>query len=218
MAHRYHVLPILAALLYCCPFLQAQEWSKDDSIKLNNILSGKDSIRLNPEFQRAIKNGTLINTKPADKMLSAKSKIPFTKDFSEYIKLDESVVYENYNKFEKIPSRAALRDPVVLKESRYKINKRFYEIPGAITSGAQTPSGIDFNHLLSYALSAEYRQHIKNLKRLEKLKIYNDIPALKLYKKQKAYREAHPEMILRNDSLQISKKTNDCSHSTTDES
>ena len=37
-----------------CQKADAQIWSKNDSIRLANILSGKDTFRINPEFQRDI--------------------------------------------------------------------------------------------------------------------------------------------------------------------
>ena len=75
-----------------CQKADAQIWSKNDSIRLANILSGKDTFRINPEFQRAIKNGTFINTEPVGKMRMSHSSLPITKDFSEYIKLDRKAL------------------------------------------------------------------------------------------------------------------------------
>lgn len=65
------------------------QWTPEDSVRLQHILSGKEEIRLNPEFQRAIENGTFISTdKPSDKMKSAPLELPITSDFSEYIQAD----------------------------------------------------------------------------------------------------------------------------------
>ena len=64
---------ILILSLFCRNILHAQIWSQEDSIKLANMLAGKDSLRLNPEYQRAIRNGTFINTNPAGKMRAGAS-------------------------------------------------------------------------------------------------------------------------------------------------
>ena len=85
---------IVIVSLLCRNMLYAQVWSQEDSIKLANILTGKDSLRLNPEYQRAIQNGTFINTNPVGTMRASQSKVPFTKDFSEYIRLDKRALNE----------------------------------------------------------------------------------------------------------------------------
>ena len=204
----------LMVLLLCCPFLQAQEWSKEDSIKLSKLLSGKDSIKLNPEFQRAIIEGTFINTNPIGKFKEATPSIPFTKDFSEYIKLDPSVLNETIGKFDKIPSQAALREPSALPKMKNKTNGFIFEVPKSSLQGAKKPSGIDFNHLISYLLSPEYRRHIKNQRRLAKLKNYNNYYISdEESRKRNAYRAAHPEMFQQNDSNRVINKTQIASQS-----
>lgn len=75
--------------IFLFPASMCAQWSSEDSVRLQNILSGKEEIRLNPEFQRAIENGTFISTdKPLDKMKSSPLELPITSDFSEYIRAD----------------------------------------------------------------------------------------------------------------------------------
>lgn len=76
--------------------LYAQNWSEEDSVWLSGVLSGKDTIRINPEFQKAIREGTFINNEdtPGQQMLGAPSVLPLLKDFSEYIEADPDSLYK----------------------------------------------------------------------------------------------------------------------------
>ena len=53
---RFHLLIGLLAALACPAVLRAQVWSKADSVWLSGILSGKDTLRLDPETERAIRS------------------------------------------------------------------------------------------------------------------------------------------------------------------
>lgn len=198
----------LIGVVVCIQYIHtvnAQTWSKEDSIRLANILSGKDTLKLNPEFQRSIQNGTFINLNPVGKMKSSPSKVPFTKDFSEYIKLDKSVLVEEKKNWKDMPPQVAMREPIEVKEPDLKVNPLVYTIPGQVKQTAVKPSGHDFNDFLSYLLSPKYRQFKKNASR-NTYKIYNDIPALQIYQKQKKFREEHPELILKPDSQAVKPK------------
>ena len=65
--------------------LYAQHWSEEDSVWLSRVLSGKDTIRVNPEFQKAIREGKLIHMEdePGQQILEAPSELPLLKHFSE---------------------------------------------------------------------------------------------------------------------------------------
>lgn len=58
------------------------QWTEVDSLWLQNIIEGKDSIRLNPETMRAIKEGTFLNGEnPFAQPLEAPPILPITRDF-----------------------------------------------------------------------------------------------------------------------------------------
>ena len=114
---------ILMLSLFCRNILHAQVWSQEDSIKLANMLAGKDSLRLNPEYQRAIRNGTFINTNPAGKMRASKSQVPFTKDFSEYIQLDIRALNELRQPLDSLSPREIMHEKVYVDNSQ-RINSR----------------------------------------------------------------------------------------------
>lgn len=193
-----------------CSEIKSQIWSRQDSIRLANILSGKDSLRLNPEFQNAIRNGTLINTDPVGKMRISKSKMPITKDFSEYIKIDRKALSEvpyitnGKSGINTLPPQAAMRTPAPnIKSDEMRINPKAFAINPQIIKEAmaKTPlATFDANHLLSYLLSPSYRQKFKNSQR-NTHKTYNKYPTPDILAKQKAFRKAHPELVLMPDSV-----------------
>ena len=85
--------PLLIGFFVCINIhLGYAQWTEQDSIWLKDVLAGKDSIKLNPEFQKAIQSGSFLNPEPGKPMgkpqLAAPSNIPITKDFSEYIQHD----------------------------------------------------------------------------------------------------------------------------------
>lgn len=77
---------ILLFLVLYPVVLFAQNSLREDSIWVSEMLEGKDTIRINPEYLKAIEEGTLINMGPPSEY--APSELPVLKDFSEYIKAD----------------------------------------------------------------------------------------------------------------------------------
>ena len=54
--------PLLIGFFVCINIhLGHAQWTKQDSIWLQGVLAGKDSIKLNPEFQKAIQSGYYLN-------------------------------------------------------------------------------------------------------------------------------------------------------------
>ena len=87
--------PLLIGFFVCINIhLGYAQWTEQNSIWLKDVLAGKDSIKLNPEFQKAIQSGSFLNPEPGKPMgkpqLAAPSNIPITKDFSEYIQQDDT--------------------------------------------------------------------------------------------------------------------------------
>lgn len=55
---------ILIVMLICLrgvDYISAQQWTKKDSVWLQNVLSGKEKLELNPETMKAIQSGSFIN-------------------------------------------------------------------------------------------------------------------------------------------------------------
>ena len=81
--------PIFLLIVFILPTMAHAQWTEQDSLRLQEFLSGKEEIRLNPEFQKAIESGTFLRPdQPGTHMLSSPSELPITKDFSEYVQLD----------------------------------------------------------------------------------------------------------------------------------
>lgn len=81
---------IVYTLFVCLfPKIAYAQWTEADSLHLQDLLSGREKIRLNPEFQRSIENGTFLSTdRPTEPMISSPLQLPITSDFSEYIQCD----------------------------------------------------------------------------------------------------------------------------------
>lgn len=63
---------LLIVMLIClkgADYISAQQWTKKDSVWLQNVLSGKEKLELNPETMKAIQSGSFINlNEPASDM------------------------------------------------------------------------------------------------------------------------------------------------------
>ena len=181
--------PLLIGFILCLHISQGYaQWSEQDSVWLQNVLAGKDSVRLNPEFQKAIKNGTFLNSgQPAGKMQIAPSSIPITKDFSEYIQSEE-----------KSHRKVALKDlppnvfwwhtpppmPIlpVLKSIIDEIGQK------PVTA----PSGTFFD--MATLTSRKAYVHNRNAKRDATRRNYNDLPTPDIIRKRKAFLKKQEEV------------------------
>lgn len=60
--------PLLIGFFVCINIhLGYAQWTEQDSIWLKDVLAGKDSIKLNPEFQKAIQSGSFLNPEPGNR-------------------------------------------------------------------------------------------------------------------------------------------------------
>lgn len=176
------------------------QWTEKDSLWLQGILSGKDSIRLNPETMKAIQSGSFLNMDPqTSPMLNSPMELPILKDFSEYIDSSDST---RKVALKDLPPPVLLRHPIAYKEtSRHKVNPDFFKYvfghwsyfqaekhTGAMRDyDANNGAKADFNHVLSKLFSSEYRQFAKNRENAQKLKSYNDPSSLEIEKKRQKY-------------------------------
>jgi len=59
------------------------QWTEEDSIWLENVLSGNEQIRLNPETLKAIEKGKFLNTdEPDNQLLAVPPILPILKEFN----------------------------------------------------------------------------------------------------------------------------------------
>ena len=194
-------ISILFLLIVAFPAsVHSQVWSKEDSLWLANILSGKDTLRLNFETQQAIKEGRLLNVDKSPlgtmKMAPAKNFV-ISKDFSEYIKKEKDTTHYLVA-LKDLPPQVFWRygrdlDP--RDAMRFSAFDRDKQAKSMVMPGAD---GLSFSiaALLAYSFDPVYRQKVKNRKKATAHKVYDKMPTLALQQKQRAYREAHPENVL----------------------
>lgn len=206
-------LLILMLITFSHNQLNAQNWSEEDSVWLSGVLSGKDTIRINPEFQKAIREGTFINNEdtPGRQMLEAPSVLPLLKDFSEYIEADPDSLYKDLDVTSMPPS--VFRLLTIELDSCLPIHKNAYTPPptrlidkeevqvgklpvtvaaggrnlyssdivkdgqkrGTLTGTAKLRFSLD--DVLKFLFSPTERNKIRNRKRINTLKYYNEMPA-----------------------------------------
>ena len=58
---RKQLFIVMLICLRGADYMSAQQWTKKDSVWLQNVLSGKEKLELNPETMKAIQSGSLIN-------------------------------------------------------------------------------------------------------------------------------------------------------------
>ena len=189
-------LSSLVLLFYfSCTLSLAQEWSKEDSIWLKNVLEGKEELIINEATKKAIEEGRLImpswmqNTDPS-------SSLELLMDFDNIGMPDDSLRIHNFDPLSMPPAVFALYlRYLVQMDSIYEIpsltisdEERAYLtslLPtGNIKTFSFSPSNIspssgviittDFNHMLSMVFSARYRQTAKLRKNATAYKNYFD--------------------------------------------
>lgn len=68
--------------------------TKEDSIWIEKVKSGKIKLKLNPETKKAIEEGALINAdKPSAKLRNEASELPLSKEFTDIRPKDEDYEY-----------------------------------------------------------------------------------------------------------------------------
>ncbi len=110
--------------LFALPLGLRAQWTERDSSRLRDTLSGKETIRLNPEFQKAIENGTFLPVEPTGTpMRSSSGELPITMDFSEYIRPDTLLSITRDSLSPVAYEFLRLKPP-----SRYAVPERAYEV------------------------------------------------------------------------------------------
>ncbi|MDR1203363.1 MAG: DUF4858 domain-containing protein [Tannerellaceae bacterium] len=156
------------------------QWTKEDSVWLDNVLSGKEAIKLNPEFQKAIESGTLLNTDiitPSEQMKIVPGRIPLNKDFTEYLspgKIQKDMEdLRDVDPFS-IPPAVFMRYGPAISLQEDKFNKAAFMTPNRIKENAVRPSGHSFDDALRSIFSPSFRARERNRKNATAWKRYND--------------------------------------------
>lgn len=186
-------------LIVCLTVVTAQaQWSAKDSLWLRDILSGKDTLRLNPETMESIRIGTFLNPEKLQMpMGSAPLELPITKDFREYFEEEDTTVSKAFGKLTDLPPHVVLRyyNPKMPENRLEFSDEYFYFYLKNIARGMKASPGHDFAHILNTAFSPEYRQLMRNRKNAAKLNEYGELPSAELHRKLRQFQEEHPELI-----------------------
>ncbi|MDR1161444.1 MAG: DUF4858 domain-containing protein [Tannerellaceae bacterium] len=169
-------------LLFCClqnTALIYAQWTKEDSVWLDKVLSGKETIKLTPEFQQAIESGTFLNTdiqSPSKQMKIAPGRIPINKDFTEYLSpgklLKDIEEARDVDPFS-IPPAVFMRYGPAISLPENKAGNAFV-MPGHIKENAARPSGRSFDDALRSIFSPSFRARERNRNNANAWKTYND--------------------------------------------
>lgn len=185
--------------------VQAQ-WSAKDSLWLKDVLSGKDTLRLNPETMESIRQGTFLNPdKLQTPMGSASMELPITKDFKEYFQEEDTTVSKTF-KLTDLPSHIVLRyyNPKTPNHLLFSDEYYYFYLKNS-TKGIKT-QGHDFVHALNMAFSPEYRRFERNKKNAAKLPQYNELPKADLHRKLRKFQADNPELIKPANAAEAAKK------------
>jgi hypothetical protein len=152
------------------------QWSKEDSVWLDKVLSGKETIKLNPDVLKAIESGTLLNTDiitPSEQMKTAPGRIPINKDFTEYLSpgkirkdMEEA---RDVDPFSMPPAVFMHYGPgIFLQKDKFNA----FVIPNRIKENAARPSGHSFDDALRSIFSPSFRARERNRKNANAWKTY----------------------------------------------
>ena len=173
MSRRLSISGLL--LLFSCALLLAQEWSKEDTIWLRNVLEGKETLKINEDTKKAIEEGRLIAPSRM-KNSDTDSGMKLIKDFDD-VGTPDSTRMRMIDIYSMPPSVYALYVFYIDKmDSAYQAECLILTDEEREMLKALTPGGIitDFNRLLSMVFSAHYRRIAHNRKYATAYKNYYD--------------------------------------------
>ena len=169
---------LIFILFFFCTLISAQEWSKEDSIWLKNVLEGKEELIINDETKKAIEEGRLIMPSWM-RNVEQNSNLELLMDFENIGVPDDSLRIRNFDPLTMPPAVFALYvlyldkmdsifniNALMLTEEARKILETqiptgsFYPHTSDYSPGFSL-RGMDFNHSLSMIFSAKYRQTSK---------------------------------------------------------
>jgi hypothetical protein len=159
---------------FVCEEIMSQ-WTRSDSIKLQEILSGERELKLDPEIQKSIESGTFLNLKdPFQHFIQPNAQFPILKEFtgiapqdSLYFDIDPTKIPPNVFWLYHLPY---INDYGALKSFHISSEEREYLkslLPGATTFDAES--------ILRYLFWKSHRAKVRNKKKATSWKYYNSI-------------------------------------------
>ena len=201
MSNRIFFFSFLVILSYNT--INAQDWNREDSLWLLNVLDGKVDLKINEDTKKAIEDGRLIMPSWMKGDDGKIKNVEIIKDFDD-AGLPDSASMQSIDPYSMPPAVYALyvlyiekmdsiyeSGSIMLSDSDRKTlleampasaRSKFYysEMGGGI-------GGYDFNHLLSMVFSPSYRQKAKNRKNaaIYKGDFYTGEPSIKMTERER---------------------------------
>ena len=176
----------MAFLFFSCSLIMAQEWTKEDSIWLQNVLEGKEELKINEDTKRAIEEGRLILPSWMQKD-DNKSNLELLIDLDNVGEPNDSSRFRDFDPLTMPPAVFALYVLYLDKmDSTFNISALMMnddirkELESLIPTGSNVSytagsyAGLDFNQALSMLFSAKYRRLMLNRKHATAYKNYYD--------------------------------------------
>ncbi|MDR1381882.1 MAG: hypothetical protein LBJ47_10465 [Tannerella sp.] len=171
-------------------WMNAQEWSREDSLWLRNVIESNEEIQINEETKKAIEEGRLIMPSWMRDAENRVNKVDILKDFNDSGKMD-SVRFQSIDPYSMPPAVFALyvlymnkidsinASMTCMLTAEEQKNIESFLPPearrGVFVSGTTGGiGGLNFNHLLSMAFSPSYRRLAHNSKHATAYKNYYD--------------------------------------------
>lgn len=157
--------------------LFAEGWAEADSSARPRATEGKDSLRLRPEYRKAIEEGTFLRFDGARKLQEPESVLPITKDFSEYFQ-PEDTVRRGKKKLTELPPAVVM----LIGSDRIRLpDKPLFRLEAGQVEElkALTPGGIytfSAEDLLEQIFWKSARAKRRNQKKANAWRYYNEIP------------------------------------------
>ena len=182
-------------LFFSCMIAWAQEWSKEDSIWLKNVLEGKEELKINEDTKKAIQEGRLI-TPLWMQSNDENSNLELLKNFDNVGEPDDSMriryfdpltmppaVFALYVLYlDRMDSMYAVKSLIITEDERKQLEallptgtvQAFSPYISNTSPSSGTLMVTDFNHLLSMVFSSQYRRIAHNRKHATAYRNYYD--------------------------------------------
>lgn len=136
--------------------------------------NGQDTLRIHPEVMKAIQEGTFLNLTPHRQApVGVHSPLSITKDFSEYIQLEDTFRYIHPRS---LPPSVFMLQQIAQKESQLKVNYEAFRVAPSVRVGAETGLSFSMEDILQLIFWKSARDKRHNRKHANAWRYYNRYP------------------------------------------
>lgn len=158
-------------------WLSAENRTAVDSVRSNPPAERKDTIRIRPEYQKAIEDGTFLHLEGMDRMRMDQQAIPLAKDFSEYLRIDDTVRHVRRKLIDLPPAVTMLYGGMLQsseKVATFRYSEREKQQLRDLTPGGLVTFSLEDIMQQIFWKSARAKKH--NKKHATAWRYYNDLP------------------------------------------